>query len=92
MEVLSQDEQQMMSQVPIGAIFHHYKGRAYKILHIGRSSEDNSLCVIYQALYRSEEFGNYAIWTRMLKGFLETVVIEGKEVPRFTLTHQPIHE
>ena len=92
MEVLSQDEQQMIQQVPIGAIFRHYKGKDYKILHIARDSRDTSLCVVYQSLYRSQQFGNYAIWVRSIKEFLETVVIEGEEIPRFTLTHQPIHE
>ncbi len=76
-------EQQMVAQVPIGAFFEHYKGQKYKIIEIGRHSETLQLQVVYQSLYDSAEFGDYAIWIRPLEMFLETVVIDGQEVPRF---------
>lgn len=77
------DEQDLLSKVPLGAIFRHYKGKEYKILHIGRHAEDLSLQVVYQSLYDSKEFGNRAIWIRPLKMFTEEVEIEGKRIPRF---------
>lgn len=40
--------------------------------------------VIYRALYDSE-FGNEALWVRPVEMFLETVEIDGKQIPRFTL-------
>lgn len=83
------EEKNLISQVPIGAIFRHYKGKEYKVLHIGRHSEDLSYCVVYQGLYHSEEFGKYPIWIRPLKMFLENVTISGKAQPRFTLTYLP---
>lgn len=91
METLSQDEQEQMAQVPQGAIFRHYKGKEYKILHIARSSEDTALTVVYQSLYQCATFGDQVIWTRPLKEFLETIEIEGKSLPRFALIEQPTH-
>lgn len=84
-----QEEKDILSKVPVGAIFHHYKGKDYKILYIGRHSEDLSYYVVYQGLYHCEEFGKYPIWVRPLIMFLETVILDGKEVPRFILTHMP---
>jgi len=89
MESIKDEEKLLKSKLPIGAIFRHYKGKEYKVLHIGRHSEDLSLYVVYQALYNTEEFGNYSIWVRPLKMFLETVEIDGEIIPRFNLTHQP---
>lgn len=78
-------EQQLIAQVPIGGIFEHYKGPKYKIIEIGRHTETLQLHVVYQSLYESAEFGDYAIWIRPLEMFLETVVIDGQEIPRFHL-------
>jgi len=44
-------------------------------------SETLEELVVYQALY-----GGKGIWVRPLKIFLETVTIDGKEMPRFRLT------
>lgn len=72
-----------IAQVPPGAIFEHYKGKRYKVVGVGRHTETLGMCVVYEALYDSAEFGDHAIWIRPLDMFLETVVIDGKEVPRF---------
>jgi hypothetical protein len=76
-------EQQLVAQVPVGVIFEHYKGQKYKIIEIGRHSETLQLQVVYQSLYDSAEFGDHAIWIRPLEMFLEMVVIDGQEIPRF---------
>lgn len=89
MKETRREDLELMTKVPIGAIFRHYKGKEYKIISIGRHSEDLSLHVVYQGLYDGGEFGKYPIWVRPLKMFLESVVIEGKEIPRFTMTHLP---
>jgi hypothetical protein len=39
--------------------------------------------VVYRALYDSEEFGKNALWVRPKSMFLENVVVDGKEMPRF---------
>jgi hypothetical protein len=66
-----------------GALFEHYKGKKYKVLGLARHSETLDMCVVYQALYDSSEFGDHAVWVRPLAMFEESVVVQGKEVPRF---------
>ena len=61
-----------------GAIYEHYKGKRYKILSVGRNSENLEESVIYQALY-----GERDVWVRPLGMFLETIVIDGQTQPRF---------
>jgi hypothetical protein len=78
-------ENQMIARVPLGAIFAHYKGGKYKILGVGRDSEILGLCVIYQALYDSSDFGDHAVWIRPLEMFFERVAFNGKEIARFEL-------
>ena len=84
-EEARQEEDALKAQVPIGALFEHYKGKQYKVLAIARSSEDLQLWVVYQSLYDSQEFGDHALWIRPLKFFVENVVVEGNQVPRFRL-------
>lgn len=67
-------------KLSIGGFYKHYKGNTYKVLEIARHSEDLSYYVVYQALY-----GDFGIWVRPLEMFLETVNIEGVEIPRFAL-------
>ena len=60
-----------------------YKGREYEFVGIAKYSETLEDLVIYRALYKSKEFGNNVLWARPIKSFLETVTVEGKEIPRF---------
>jgi len=39
--------------------------------------------VVYQGLYSSKEFGDNPVWVRPLSLFTGTVIVDGKEVPRF---------
>ncbi len=80
-----QEEEVLRGQVPIGAEFRHYKGQKYKVLAIARREEDLQLCVVYQALANSKDFGKNALWVRPLKDFLEMVMVGKEEVPRFQL-------
>lgn len=61
-------------------IYRHYKGNLYQVLHLARHSETEEWLVVYRALY--DDFG---VWVRPLAMFTETVEIDGKIVPRFTL-------
>lgn len=88
MRAINEEEEALMAMVPSDAIFRHYKGKLYKIIQIGRHTEEHSLQVVYQALYQTETYGDLPIWIRPLKMFLETVIIEGKEVPRFEIVHE----
>lgn len=60
--------------------YQHYKGKKYTVLGVAKHSETSEELVVYVTLYENKES---ALWVRPLQMFLETVVIEGKEVPRF---------
>ncbi len=59
-------------------IYRHYKGHLYQVLSVARHSETLEEMVVYQALY-----GDFGVWVRPLKMFLEEVVSEGVQQPRF---------
>ena len=54
-----------------------YKGNDYEVIGDGLHSETHEV-IIYRALYRSEEFGDNAIWVRPLASFTETVEAGGR--------------
>lgn len=64
-------------------IYQHYKGNLYEVIGTAHHSETLEVVVVYRALYKSEEFGENALWVRPLAMFLENVIIDGKEMPRF---------
>jgi cyclomaltodextrinase len=64
--------------------YRHYKGKNYKILCLGTNTETLEKEVVYQGLYDDPQFGKNPIWVRPLSMFCETIIIDGKEVPRFT--------
>ncbi len=59
-------------------LYQHYSGSFYNVIGLCRHSETLEESVVYQALY-----GDYGLWVRPLKLFLETVEIDGQTVPRF---------
>ena len=71
-----------MAEIKIGK-YRHYKGKMYEVIAVGRNESDLEEVVIYKALYDSPDFGKDAIWVRAKKNFLEPVIVDGKEVPRF---------
>ncbi len=72
------------TKIEIGSIWQHYKGKQYKIIATARYSENpDEIFVIYEAQYDEPTFGKNCIWARPMKMFLENVVIDGKEQPRF---------
>lgn len=74
--------------VVVGAFYEHYKGNRYKIIGIAKHTETLEDCVVYQALYHDEQFGNHALWIRPLSMFTESVVLDGITKPRFRLCEQ----
>lgn len=64
-------------------IYEHYKGNRYRVIGVARHSETLEELVVYEALNDSEEFGDNAIWTRPLAMFIESVEVDGRQVPRF---------
>jgi hypothetical protein len=71
-----------MTEVKLGK-YKHYKGNFYEVIGVACHSETLEELVVYKALYVSKEFGENAIWVRPIKMFLEKVVVDGKEIPRF---------
>lgn len=59
-------------------IYRHYKGNEYELLEIGTHTETEEKLVVYKALYEP-----YGVWVRPYDMFFETVVMGGKEIPRF---------
>ena len=58
--------------------YRHYKGNFYEVIGIARHSETEEELVVYRMLY-----GDYSLWVRPSGMFMESVVVAGKEVPRF---------
>ncbi|MBJ6723503.1 DUF1653 domain-containing protein [Geomesophilobacter sediminis] len=58
--------------------YRHYKGNYYEVIGTARHSETDERLVVYRPLY-----GEGGLWVRPEAMFEETVVVEGKEVPRF---------
>ncbi|MSR88782.1 MAG: DUF1653 domain-containing protein [Candidatus Margulisbacteria bacterium] len=58
--------------------YRHYKGQEYEVLFTAKHSETLEDMVVYRALY-----GDFDIWVRPLTMFQESILIEGKYVPRF---------
>jgi hypothetical protein len=61
-------------------LYRHYKGPEYRVFGVARHSETEEEVVFYQALY-----GEYGLWVRPLSMFLQSVEVDGEQVPRFAL-------
>lgn len=72
-----------MSEIKSGKYEHSKSGRKYEVIGLARHSETLEELVVYKALYKSEEFGEGALWVRPKKMFFEKVNLNGKEVSRF---------
>ena len=70
---------QKTQNIPQG-IYRHYKGSLYQVLHTAKHSETEETLVVYRCLY-----GEYGVWVRPMAMFTESVMIDGKQVPRFEM-------
>jgi len=61
--------------------YKHYKGKMYEVIGVARHSETLEELVVYKATYQKDSEN---LWVRPRAMFEETVVVEGKEVLRFT--------
>lgn len=61
-------------------IYRHYKGNFYEVIDIAKHSESLEEMVVYKALY-----GDFGLWVRPLKMFLESIEIDGTVQKRFEL-------
>ncbi|MFH0837214.1 MAG: DUF1653 domain-containing protein [Candidatus Aenigmatarchaeota archaeon] len=67
-----------MTEIKAG-IYEHFKGRRYRVIGIVKHSETMEDLVLYEPLYESE----HKLWVRPVNMFLESVLHNGKKVPRF---------
>ena len=64
--------------------YRHYKGNEYTVLGVARHSETLEELVVYR-----QEYGDRSLWVRPAAMFAETVIVDGKPVPRFTPCDAP---
>lgn len=64
-------------------VYRHYKGNHYQVMSFARHSETLEVLVVYQALY-----GNFEMWVRPLKMFVENIIFDAKEIPRFEFIYE----
>ncbi|MDP1803412.1 MAG: DUF1653 domain-containing protein [Bacteroidota bacterium] len=62
-------------------LYKHYKGNIYEVIGVAKHSETLEEMVVYKATYQKEEKN---LWVRPLAMFVETIIVEGKNVKRFT--------
>lgn len=58
--------------------YRHFKGGEYEVIGLATHSESHEPMVVYRPLY-----GAGGMWVRPLAMFLESVLHEGRTVPRF---------
>ena len=58
--------------------YRHYKGNDYEVIGLATHSETHEQMVVYRPLY-----GEGKLWVRPAAMFAETVMVDGKPVPRF---------
>lgn len=66
-----------MIDVPLGR-YRHYKGNEYTVLGVARHSETQEELVVYRP-----EYGERGLWVRPAAMFVENVIVDGRQVPRF---------
>jgi hypothetical protein len=64
--------------------YRHYKGKDYTVLGVARHSETLEELVVYR-----QDYGDHGLWVRPAAMFGETVMVDGREVPRFTALDAP---
>ena len=67
--------------------YKHYKGNLYEVIGTARNTETLEILVIYRALY-----DNYDLCARPLEMFCESVIIDEKNVPRFTYISESAYQ
>lgn len=63
-------------------IYQHYKGNRYEVIGLSCHTETQEYFVTYKPLY--DHAGQPDIWVRSYDMFVESVVINGKTIPRFS--------
>ena len=64
--------------------YRHPKGNEYTVLGVARHSETLEELIVYR-----QEYGDRGLWVRPAAMFAETVMVDGRAVPRFTACDAP---
>ena len=64
--------------------YRHSKGNEYTVLGVPRHSETLEELVVYR-----QEYGDHGLRVRPAAMFAETVMVDGRAVPRFTACDAP---
>ena len=75
---MKEGKPEKLPEIPAGR-WRHFKGKEYTVIGTAYHSETLEPMVVYRA-----EYGGHDLWVRPASMFLESVVHEGKEVPRFS--------
>jgi cupin 2 domain-containing protein len=67
-----------MSEQTVSGRYRHYKSNEYTVLGVARHSETLEELVVYR-----QEYGDRGLWVRPKQMFLESVTVDGQQVPRF---------
>lgn len=59
--------------------YRHFKGGDYHVIGIAKHADTEEPVVVYRCLY-----GEFRLWYRPVENFTETVIVDGKSMPRFT--------
>ena len=78
-EMVDSEEQSHSAGISKGIYRHSKSGKLYEVIGIALETETEELLVIYRPLYENE----YELFARPVSMFTETVVLDGKSVPRF---------
>ena len=66
--------------------YRHYKGKLYQVMGTAKHSESEEDLVVYAPLDQVE--GQAQLWVRPLGMFIETVTIDGRDMPRFAFVSE----
>ena len=61
-------------------LYKHYKGGEYRVHFVALDEATEEPMVVYEALYENDKS---RFWIRSVKNFTETLLIDGKQTPRF---------
>ena len=78
-ETVSSKGQSHSTGISKGTYRHSKSGKLYEVIGLALETETEELLVIYRPLYENE----YELFARPASMFTETVVLDGKSVPRF---------
>lgn len=67
-----------MSMPKAGDLYRHYKGNEYRIIALAKNEADLAEVVVYQDVHDPT-----GVWVRPLAVFMEEVVVDGVQQPRF---------